>query len=201
MGDGHCNSTICQTVLRLTERSINGAVIPEFTLVKYKFGDETNDVVAGGILQFEAVIGATAEEVQGMETKLKQSFGLPENAPFRLAAVPIKSSQVALYAPAGNLVSSSFGSGVAPNDATQKMVFQLDLTEVGVNVYTALTASQGGVPVVVTLDYYGLTPAATVKITANYRKIAQNYSSNTKTKTAASATSFWGGESVRKRAR
>lgn len=178
--------------VRLTERIINGKAVPEFTLVKYGFGDETQETVTGGILQFLAVTSATDEEILQLKEKIITEYKLPPGTAIRIAPLQLKKATVTAYTPAGSLISSSYGSGTAPNDATQKMVFQVDLTNAGVNVYKALTEAQGGIPVVVTMDYWALTPKAKAHIEYDYRQIATHYSSDKKVKSAAAASGFYG---------
>jgi hypothetical protein len=177
--------------VRVFENMVGEKKVPEFTLVRYDLGTEANPLT-GGILQFSATIGATAEEIDGMRKKIPGTFGLAQDATFTLSSIPVKSAEAAIYAAEGVLISKVYGSGSAPLSATQKMIFQLDLTGAGTDVFTALTSGKTGVGVTFTVEFLGLTPEAQIEIIADYRQIRNHYSENKKTKTAAAACGWTG---------
>ena len=181
--------------VRLFENTVNGKQIPQFTVLRYDFTDQNNPTApSGGILQFAAMMGATPEAFEQIKKKIPEAFKLNKDDPVQLASIPIKQAKVALYAGKdGKLINAVFGEGVAPLSDTQRMIFQMDLTQAGADVYDALTKKgQGGVGVAVTVDFLGLTPPAEVRITADYRLIANHYSKNEKTKVAAAASAWFG---------
>jgi hypothetical protein len=179
--------------VRIFERVVNGKRIPEMSMVVFDFANEDNQQApAGGILQFSAVIGAYPEAIELIRDAIKKQKSLPDDYVVRLASIPLQRSEVLVFSAEGNLITKVFGSGSAPLGSTQKMIFELDLSKAGADVYKALTSGGTGVGVVVKMDFLGLTPAAKIVIEADYRKIRDFYSKNEKEKSAAAACGWSG---------
>ncbi|KQR29877.1 hypothetical protein ASF91_13535 [Rhizobium sp. Leaf155] len=107
-------------------------------------------------------------------------------AQIRISALPINSATVSLFSPDAKLAGRAEGTGTAPTFAAQQMAFSLPLTNVGVEVYDALTNSSTGVPVVVQYTYNGLTPPAGFKVKINYRNALEHYSKDEQFRARAS---------------
>lgn len=180
---------------RLYERIYNGTIQPEFTLIKYNFDDPQHpgSFLSGGLLQFAASLSIPADIVEQLrkqvETRTHQG---PEHV--RLAAMPMKSSQVSLYTPqAGTLLASApNGAGLGPTFESQKLVFSIPLTEIGADVYSGLTTSNTGVPVRVDYSYYGTTPPAGFTVTVHWDQTFSHYSSDSQFRAQASWFGLYG---------
>jgi len=173
---------------RLYERQNGNKVEPEFTLLRYQFEDiaKPGQTLEGGILQFAATLAAPPETLTIMKQAISQQKSI-DPANIRLAAMPLKTAKVDLYAPTGALISSEpFGAGVAPIHSSQKMVFSIDLTNKGADVYNALVKSKTGVPVRVEFTYLGLTPPAGFQVKVDWSKSFSHYSKDSEFRARAS---------------
>ncbi|MDQ1593240.1 MAG: hypothetical protein QOG71_3867 [Pyrinomonadaceae bacterium] len=182
---------------RLVEVTNDGRNEPQFSLIRYQFvnPDDPNGLLEGGILQFAVKLAApgVAEQIR---KKISQETSRPE-ASIRVASLPLKSAEVVMYSPGqGKLVSKTFGSGIAPQFATQEMAFSIELSRVGSDVFDALVGNtpggNTGVPVAVIMTYNGLTPPAGFRIKVNYRKLYNHYSSDQKLAARASYYGLFG---------
>ena len=173
---------------RLTEILIGGVPHPEFTLLRYQFVDDgaPGGIKDGGIIQFSTSLSAEPAAINALKEELRAILqarpgGAPAN--LALAPLPLKSAEALIYSPTdGQLVTNSFGSGLAPIFASQKAPFALYLSRNGADINDALVGnsvnSNTGIPIAIVFTFHGLTPPAKLKITANYRKIFNHYSSD-----------------------
>jgi hypothetical protein len=186
---------------RLFERSFNGALEPEFSLIRYQFPDRDNPptLIEGGMLQFAATLAVPPAALDQLKARIRKHLR-NQNAPVRLAALPFKSADVHLYSPeslnrgeSGKLLKSApKGEGIAPIFATQKMIFSMPLTNIGTEVYDTLINGNTGVPVAVEFTYQGLTPPASFEIEVNWEKIRDFYSKDIKFRAEASYFGLFG---------
>lgn len=179
---------------RLYVRKENGEDIPEFHLLRYDRLDRDNPEVrlSGGILQFSAVLTAPEGVLDQLKDAIAKHTGQEANQ-FRLAAMPMTEATVTLMTPdepatreggetvpAGLIVGSSGtkGNGVAPIFGSQKMSFSVPLTQLGADIYDALTSGQTGMLVHVEYTFQGLTPAAGFEVIVDWDKTHEFYLKN-----------------------
>jgi hypothetical protein len=169
--------------------------IPEFHLLKYQFKDPQHPQkeIEAGLLQFSATLDVPAAAINDLRKQIASKKGV-KPGDIRLAALPPKAAQVAVYAPKdGTLISAdTFGSGNAPTFASQKMVFSIPLTQIGADVYDALVKGNTGVPVAVAITYGGLTPPAGFSVHVNWDLTYHHYSSDSKFAARASYFGLFG---------
>ena len=150
---------------RIVERAVQGRIEPEFTMLRYQFPNpnDSEALIEDGLLQFAATLAAPPEAVMQMRAALAAKKGISANN-LRLAALPLKASEVALYTPSVPnqtsklLADAPQGGGIAPIFANQKMVFSVSVTKAGSDVMEAVVRGNSGIPVVVTYTYLGLPP-------------------------------------------
>ncbi len=191
---------------RLNEVKINNRTTPEISLLRYQFADETvaGGIKDGGILQFSVSLSPEPAALLALKTELiaKLSDAAGGIAPnISLAPLPVKSATATIYSPTDNtIVSNAFGTGNFPIFASQKAPFVLYLTKQGADINDALmggsTSSNTGIPVVIEFSFYGLTPPASLRVKANYRKIFKHYSEDKVLKTKASYYGLFGASST-----
>ncbi|MEO8390670.1 hypothetical protein [Polaromonas sp.] len=178
---------------RLASRVVNGTELPWFSLLRYQYKDPSNPgkLKEAGILQFAVTLDA-GEALSSLRQAVSSRTGVAANQ-IKLASLPFKSATVSLYTPDGALVTGSkLGDRDAPTVGTQNLIFSLPLTNVGTEVYEALTKSGTGVPVIVDVVYEGLTPTSTFQVKADYQKALSHFSSNEKTKVSVGTFGFFG---------
>ena len=139
---------------RLFVRQAESGPEPDFALIRYQFKDPSNPqaLLEGGLLQFAANLAIPPEAISQLTKVIGDKHNIPENK-LRLAALPIKQSNVAIYLPKEGelLAEASQGAGIAPTFATQKMVFMVPFTRIGSDVYDELVNGNTGIPVVIYL--------------------------------------------------
>ena len=141
----------------LYERAVNGKKEPEFTLIKYQFPDPTDrqKLLEGGIMQFALTLGIPPEAKEQLVGAIAKLVDTGKDK-IRLAALPFKDASVHLYTPGGDLITSEkLGDGIAPTLANQKMVFAIQFTRLGADIYDALVNGNTGLAVAVSFTYYG----------------------------------------------
>ncbi|BBB66583.1 hypothetical protein UNDYM_2330 [Undibacterium sp. YM2] len=132
---------------RLASRVVNGTELPWFSLLRYQYKDPANTgkLKEAGILQFAVTLDA-GEALSSLRKAVSSRTGVAENQ-VKLAALPFKSATASLYTPDGALVTGTkLGDRDAPTVGTQNLIFSLPLTNVGTEVYEALTKSATGYP-------------------------------------------------------
>jgi hypothetical protein len=181
--------------VRLFERTLGQDKIPDFSLLRYQFKDPQNqqNLLEGGLLQFAVTFAAPAGTVDALRKKLSQQTQIPENQ-VRLAPLPMRDVKMQIYAPGqGNgpatMVTSTSADVIGntgPIFATQKMPFSMTLTSVGADVYEAMTNGNTGVTVGMSYSFVGLSKPAGFKITVDWDKTYDFYSSDKKTRALTS---------------
>lgn len=179
----------------LAVRRVGNVDEPEFQLLRYQARDPQNpqNILEGGILQFAATLAAPAGAADALRQKLAEQTG-EAAANIQLAPLPMRDVKINFYSPDDIALvrsdSSSVLGDVGPVFATQKMPFSINLTALGADVYDGMT--QGlGVPVSVTYSFQGLTKPAGFKITVDWDKTFDFYSSDSKLRAQSSLLS-WG---------
>lgn len=178
---------------RLVERTrADGTSVPEFSLITYQFRNPNNlnAILEGGILQFAVTLDLAPIVIDRLKKKLAETMNMNGDEDLKLAPLPMKSAKVILYTPGGDLMPTNvFGSGSAPTFASQKMVFSIDLTQIGADVYKALTTGNTGIPVAIEFDYAGVTPASNFEVVVNWDEVRKFYARNEKFRASAG---WWG---------
>ncbi|MBF0408031.1 MAG: hypothetical protein HQM10_11790 [Candidatus Riflebacteria bacterium] len=158
--------------------TIKGKKSPIFQLVSWQTKNAKGEEVTGGLLQFSAKLGisqATQKNIAGAI----QKAALAKNPV--ICPLPISSASVTLYSMAGDLVANApEAPGVAPLFGTQHIPFMVNLTDVGADVMETLCRGKGGLPVLVTFAYPGLTPKGGFKIVVNWDTTYKMFSTDTK---------------------
>jgi hypothetical protein len=166
---------------RLVEQRMGGKTMPVFSLIRYQFRKgQTFDT--GGIMQFainfalpESAISRIKSHIAGKMTTATETI-TPND--INLVSLPVNDARFYLYSPGGEkmMTSDTPTEGMAPTFASQNIPFSLSLTEEGAEVFdTIVTDTLGGVPVIVVMEFTGLTAPAgfrcTVDWTNTYRRL------------------------------
>jgi hypothetical protein len=159
----------------------NGRDYPVFQLLSYqrKKGDA---LVQGGILQMSIQTGISKSTENELLNTIKSQFPLSDSKKqHRLSPIPMKDAVISMYGFDGKLMDSTpIKEGVAPIFGNQQYPFMLNLTELGSDVMESLTTGQGGLPVLVTYTFQGMTPPGGFKIEVNWDNCYKHLSSDTK---------------------
>lgn len=177
---------------RLVERRLRGKMTPVFNLIRYQFR-KGSGFDEGGIMQFALSFALPEDAVRKVKTQIaakmtnalkdepeqkRKSYGPGD---IGLVALPINSAQFFLYSPGGEdmMISDTPTEGMAPTFASQNIPFSLSLTENGTSVFdTIVNDTLGGIPVIIRMDYTGLSAPAGFKLTVNwdvtYRRLQQD---------------------------
>ena len=184
---------------RLNEVKINNQANPEISLIRYQFADEASPggMKEGGIVQFSVTLSAAPQALQFLKNSLEARLAARMGGVtpiINLAPLPLKSANATIYSPTDNtIISNVFGTGSFPIFASQKAPFVLYLTKQGSDINDALignsVTSNTGIPLIIEFTFHGLTPAASLHIKANYRKIFNHYSED---KVFAARASYYG---------
>lgn len=176
----------------LVSTNVGSSAVPVFSLLQYDYRDSTNaqTIKREGLLNFAVRLSlppeATAALKNALVLEVRKRQGQISSDNVRIAALPIISATVSLFANDGNLVGTAEGTGVAPTFASQHMAFSVPLTEVGAPVFDALVRTPTGIRTAVQYKYYGLTPPAGFKVKLNYRNAFEHYSKNEQFRARAS---------------
>lgn len=168
--------------------------LPQFHLIKYQTKDPKNSqkLLTGGILQFAVKLSLPAEAIEKLKKEIVKNLKIrfPNIQKFlgnyatkiKLSAIPFNSSMVTLYdLEEGKMTADAPQKpGIAPTFATQEIPFQLNLTELGSDISEALTRKGGGIPVLVTFNYYAITPPCGFKIDVNWDLVYRHFSNDLK---------------------
>jgi hypothetical protein len=166
---------------------------PEFTLLRYQARDPANPqkLLEGGLLQFAATM-ASPNAIDQIKSVLRQRG--KGGTDLRVSALVMRSAEVHVYSPQSHdlIASGALGEGVAPVFASQKMVFEIPLTQIGADVYSSLVSGTTGVPLAMILTYEGLTPVAGVTVRVNWDQTYKHYSEDSKVRARASYFGLFG---------
>ncbi len=159
----------------------NGKDYPVFQLLSYqrKKGD---DLLQGGILQFSVQTSISKSTEKELLNTIKGKFPLSDSTKqHQLSPIPMKEALISMYDLDGKLLESApVKEGIAPIFGNQQFPFMLNLTDLGADAMKALTTGQGGLPVLITYTFQGMTPPGGFKIEVNWDNCYKHLSSDTK---------------------
>jgi hypothetical protein len=158
---------------------------PVFHLLRYQTKDhQTNDIVQSGIMQFALRLAPAYEVVSEIRKQVAAKFSLPEPT-VKVAPLPFKSAEIALYDQEGNLIAVSFQKpGIAPNFARKEIPFHIPVTKVRPDFFSALTSGSGGIPVCVTYTFDTVSPVTDFKVTIDWDRSFSYFDKDERTRTA-----------------
>ncbi len=159
---------------RLVEQRMRGKTMPVFNLVRYQFRDgQTFD--EGGIMQFAinfALPGSAIEKIKSHIAGKMTTAEKPVTAKdINVVSLPINNAWFYLYSPGGEkmMTSDTPTEGMAPTFASQNIPFSLSLTKEGGAVFkTIVEDTLGGIPVIVVMEFTGLTAPAGFRCEVNW---------------------------------
>jgi len=159
----------------------DGKDYPVFQLLSYqrKKGD---DLVQGGILQFSVQTSISKSTENELLNAIKGKFPLSDSKKqHKLSPIPMKEAVISMYDLDGKLLESApVKEGIAPIFGNQQFPFMLNLTDLGADAMKALTTGHGGLPVLITYTFQGMTPPGGFKIEVNWDNCYKHLSSDTK---------------------
>ena len=159
----------------------NGKDYPVFQLLSYqrKMGEE---LVQGGILQFSVQTAISRATENELLNTIKGKFPLSDSKKMhRLSPIPMKEAVISMYDLDGKLLQSApVKEGIAPIFGNQQFPFMLNLTDLGADAMKALTTGHGGLPVLITYTFQGMTPPGGFKIEVNWDNCYRHLSSDTR---------------------
>ena len=171
---------------------------PVFHLLRYQTKDsEKNEIVQAGIMQFAVRLAPAGEVVNEIRKQIATQFSLPETT-VKVSPLPFKSAEITIYDQEGNLVTTAIQKpGIAPAFANNEIPFQVQLTDVSADIYSALTSGSGGVPVYVTYTFDTVSPVTGFKVTVDWDQSFSHFSKDERTKQAYTRwhyyRTWWGG--------
>jgi len=183
---------------QLATRGTGDKKRPVFHLLRYQTKDsETNDIVQAGIMQFAVRLAPAEGVVNEIRKQVAAQFSLPEKT-IKVSPLPFKSAEISIYDQEGNLVTTAFQKpGIAPAFANNEIPFQVQLTDVNTDIYSALTSGSGGVPVYVTYTFDTVSPVTGFKVTVDWDQSFSHFSKDERTKQAYTRwyyyRTWWGG--------
>lgn len=158
----------------------NGKTVPVFQLTSYQTKDEKDQLIQGGILQMSMVTGVPAATVDKIRSKLF-SLKVPAGKVPRLSPLPVKSAELTIYGLDGLMLDQAPPkSGVAPIFGTQHYPFMLKLKDLGTDIMKALCTRNGGLPVLITYTFQGMTPKVGAEVKVDWDACYEHFSTNTK---------------------
>ncbi|HNX74905.1 MAG TPA: hypothetical protein PKM56_04340 [Candidatus Rifleibacterium sp.] len=151
----------------------DGKKMPVFNLLSYQTKDKE-----GGILQMSMVMGVPQATVDKIRSKLG-GLKIPPGKSPKLSPMPIKSAELTLYDLGGDMLDqASPKGGIAPIFGTQHYPFMLKLKSLGTNVMEALCTKNGGLPVLITYTFQGMTPKAGFEVEVNWDTCYEHFSTD-----------------------
>ncbi|MBF0546245.1 MAG: hypothetical protein HQM08_17510 [Candidatus Riflebacteria bacterium] len=166
--------------------------LPVFHLIKYQ-STQGSDVVEGGMLQFSVSLSPDPRAIPQLKKGLQDKTGVDEKK-LNLSPLPIDSAEVTVYKPDGTMVKDKEAvqqPGIAPSFANQEIPFQVSLNSLGADVYEDLVKGGGGLPILVTFNYTGVTPPCTAKVEVNWDVAYSHLSTDQETKQAYYNWNWW----------
>ena len=158
----------------IATEKVDGKTTPIFQLLSYqtKEGD-------GGILQMSMVSGVAQDTIDKIKSKLF-SLKVPAGKVPRLSPLAIKSAELTLYDLGGQMLDQTAPKpGIAPIFGTQHYPFMLRLKSLGADIIKALCTKQGGLPVLITYTFQGMTPKAGFEVEVDWDACYEHFSTNT----------------------
>lgn len=162
-------------------QDVNGKKSPIFQLMSYQTKDKDDNLVQGGILQLSMVMGVSQETIDKLLKKIKSGIRLSTyKSNHRLAPMPIKSAELTLYDLGGDMLDQAAPKGgIAPIFGTQHYPFMLRLKDLGTDIMEALCRKQGGLPVLITYTFQGMTPKVGFAVEVNWDACYKHFSTDT----------------------
>ncbi len=161
----------------------NGKQYPVFQLLTYqrKMAD-AKEPVQGGVLQMSIQTGISDKTQKSLLNTIRGQFPLSDSTKtHRLSPIPMKNATISMYDFDGKMVSSApVKEGVAPMFGNQQYPFMLNLTDLGFDVLKALCEGKGGVPVIITYTFEGMTAPGGFKIEVDWDMCYKHLSTDTK---------------------
>ena len=158
----------------IATEKINGKTTPIFHLLSYQTKDGD-----GGILQMSMVSGVAQETIDKIKSRLF-SLKIPAGKVPRLSPLAIKSAELTLYDLGGQMLDQAAPKpGIAPIFGTQHYPFMLKLKSLGADIIKALCTKQGGLPVLITYTFQGMTPKAGFEVEVDWDACYEHFSTNT----------------------
>ena len=158
----------------IATEKINGKTTPVFQLLSYQTKDGD-----GGILQMSMVSGVAQGTIDKIKSKLF-SLKVPAGKVPRLSPLAIKSAELTLYDLGGQMLDQAAPkAGIAPIFGTQHYPFMLKLKSLGADIMKALCTKQGGLPVLITYTFQGMTPKAGFEVEVDWDACYEHFSTNT----------------------
>lgn len=159
----------------------NGKRMPVFQLLSFQRKQPDNTLKQGGILQLSVQMGISEKTQKSLLSKIKSTFPLASGKTHRLSPIPMKEAQITMYDMGGDMLDSApIKGGVAPIFGNQQYPFQLNLTDLGADTMEALCRGQGGLPVIVTYTFQGMTEPGGFKVEVNWDSCFKHFSTDTK---------------------
>ncbi len=170
---------------QLATRGTGDKKRPVFHLLRYQTKNPTTDeIVQAGIMQFAIRLTPAYDVVNEIRKQVAVRFSLPENT-VKVAPLPFKSAEIALYDQEGNLIATSLQKpGIAPAFAKNEIPFHVSLPNIHTDFYSALTSGSGGIPIYVTYTFDTVSPVTGLKVTVDWDRSFSHFSKDERTKTA-----------------
>lgn len=175
----------------VASKTVKGKREPIFNLLTY----QTNEGQEGGILQMSMVMGVSKKAQDELLKKVTRKF-LPEDPTkmIKLSPMPIKKAEIALYDLGGDLLDQAAPKGgIAPIFGTQHYPFMLRLTKLGSDVMAELTRKNGGLPVLITYTFSGMTPKVGFEVEVDWDACYQHFSTDTNAAISGAKNAVSGG--------
>lgn len=160
----------------------NGKDMPVFQLLSFQRKTADNELKQGGILQLSMQMGISEKTQKELLNTIKNKFPLKDSSKIhRLSPVPMKDARFTMYGLDGSMLDSApVTEGIAPIFGNQQVPFMLNLSALGSDVMAALCTGGGGLPVIVTFSFQGMTPPGGFKVEVDWDMSYKHLSTDTK---------------------
>lgn len=162
--------------------TVKGKKYPVFQLLSFQRKQADNTLKQGGILQLSLQMGISEDTQDALLKKVQGKFQLSDSKKVhRLSPIPMKEAQIAMYDMSGDMMDSApVKEGVAPIFGNQQFPFMLNLTDLGSDAMESLCRGRGGLPVIVTYTFLGMTEPGGFKVEVNWDSCFKHFSTDTK---------------------
>ncbi|MGM0600693.1 MAG: hypothetical protein ACQETH_12860 [Candidatus Rifleibacteriota bacterium] len=159
----------------------NGKAKPIFQLMSYQTEDKNNELIQGGILQMSMVMGVSQEVRDKILQKITSKFVSEDyTLQYKLSPMPIKEAQITVYDLGGDMLDQEKPKGgIAPIFGTQHYPFMLKLSKLGSDMMEELSTKNGGLPVLITYTFQGMTPKAGFEVEVDWDACYEHFSTDT----------------------
>ena len=173
----------------------DGKKTPVFQLLSYQTKNDKDELVQGGILELSMVMGVSQKTREEILKKIRRKFIFKDySKQHRLSPMPIKKAEIAVYDLGGNLLDQAPPkTGIAPIFGNQHYPFMLRLKSLGTDVMEALCRKQGGLPVLVTYTFSGMTPKVGFEVEVDWDACYKHFSTDTNVAISAVKNAIGGG--------